>query len=127
MGSTRCKETTWKIYPISFLPPARASILRIKMYKSIVINNKSDMSFITRQKNGLLCRFSTVIDTVTDYNMTDEEYIEMCAQKAREKAQETLKHSLRPFEEVKASFAPTNMSRSEFNRILRLMEKEIKS
>jgi hypothetical protein len=51
----------------------------------------------------------------------------MCAQKAREKAQETLKHSLRPFEEVKASFAPTNMSRSEFNRILRLMEKEIKS
>lgn len=110
-----------------FLPPARASILRIKMYKSIVINNKSDMSFITRQKNGLLCRFSTVIDTVTDYNMTDEEYIEMCAQKAREKAQETLKHSLRPFEEVKASFAPTNMSRSEFNRILRLMEKEIKS
>ena len=85
------------------------------------------MSFITRQKNGLLCRFSTVIDTVTDYNMTDEEYIEMCAQKAREKAQETLKHSLRPFEEVKASFAPTNMSRSEFNSILRLMEKELKS
>ena len=41
------------------------------------------MSFIARQKNGLLCRFSTVIDTVSDYNMTDEEYIEMCAQKAR--------------------------------------------
>ena len=32
------------------------------------------MSFIARQKNGLLCRFSTVIDTVSDYNMTDEEY-----------------------------------------------------
>ncbi|MCS3376810.1 hypothetical protein [Bacteroides xylanisolvens] len=56
--------------------------------------------------------------------MTDEEYIEMCAQKAREEAQETLKHSLRPFEEVKAFFVPTNMSRDEFNRILRLMEKE---
>ena len=82
------------------------------------------MSFISRQKNGLLCRFSTVIDTVSDYNMTDEEYIEMCAQKAREEAQETLKHSLRPFEEVKASFVPTNKSRDEFNRILRLMEKE---
>ena len=64
------------------------------------------MSFISRQKNGLLCRFSTVIDTVSDYNMTDEEYIEMCAQKAREEAQETLKHSLRPFEEVKGSFVP---------------------
>ncbi|MFT0484279.1 hypothetical protein ACMSDP_07650 [Bacteroides thetaiotaomicron] len=85
------------------------------------------MNFIARQKNGLLCRFSTVIDTVTDYNMTDEEYIEKCAQKAREEAQETLKHYLRPFEQVKASFVPTNMSRSEFKRILRLMEKEIKS
>ena len=41
-----------------------------------------------------------------------------------EEAQETLKHSLRPFEEVKASFVPTNMNRDEFNRILRLMEKE---
>lgn len=45
-----------------------------------------------------------MIDTVTDYNMTDEEYIEMCAQKAREKAQETLKHSLRPFEDGKSIF-----------------------
>ena len=35
------------------------------------------MSFIARQKNGLLCRFSTVIDTVCDYNMTDEEYNDM--------------------------------------------------
>ena len=85
------------------------------------------MGFIERQKNGLLCRFSTVIDTVTDYNMTDEEYIEMCAQKAREEAQATLNHSLRPFEQVKESFVPTNMSRNEFKRILRLMEKEIKS
>ncbi|SCI50506.1 hypothetical protein [uncultured Bacteroides sp.] len=85
------------------------------------------MGFIAGQKNGLLCRFSTVIDTVTDYNMTDEEYIEMCAQKAREEAQATLNHSLRPFEQVKESFVPTNMSRNEFKRILRLMEKEIKS
>lgn len=85
------------------------------------------MNFIARQKNGLLCRFSTVIDTVTDYNMTDEEYIEKCAQKARKEAQATLNHSLRPFEQVKASFLPTNMSRNEFKRILRLMEKEIKS
>lgn len=80
-----------------------------------------------KTKNGLLCRFSMVIDTVTDYNMTDEEYIEKCAQKAREEAQATLNHSLRPFEQVKESFVPINMSRNEFKRILRLMEKEIKS
>lgn len=38
-------------------------------------------SFIARQPNGLLCRFSSVVDTITDYNLTDEEYIEMCAEK----------------------------------------------
>lgn len=39
-------------------------------------------AFIARQPNGLLCRFSTVVDCITDYNMTEEEYIEMCAEKA---------------------------------------------
>lgn len=85
------------------------------------------MNFVARQKNGLLCRFSTITDTVTHYNMTDEEYIEMCAQRARDEARTTLKHYLRPFEQVKESFISTNMSRNEFNRILRLMEEEIKS
>jgi hypothetical protein len=57
--------------------------------------------------------------------LTDEEYIEMCAQKAREEAQETLKHSFRPFECVKESFRPVNMSKSKFNKILKLMETEV--
>ena len=43
-------------------------------------------AFVVRQPNGLLCRFSTVVDTVTHYNMTEEDYIEMCAEKAREEA-----------------------------------------
>ena len=80
------------------------------------------MSFISRQKNGLLCRFSTVIDTVSDYNMTDEEYIEMCARKAREEAVRTLQSSLQPFAQVEKSFVPVNMSKREFNRILKLMK-----
>lgn len=41
-------------------------------------------AFIARQPNGLLCRFSSVVDCITDYNMTEDEYIEMCAEKARE-------------------------------------------
>ena len=57
--------------------------------------------------------------------MTDEEYIEMCAQKAREEARETLKHSIRPFERVKESFRPANMSKKKFDKILKLMETEI--
>lgn len=82
------------------------------------------MSFISRQPNGFLCRFSTVTDTVSDYNMTDEAYIEMCVQKARDEAIETLK-SLQPFELVKESFRPINMTKRSFDKILKLMETEV--
>lgn len=75
-------------------------------------------AFIARQPNGLLCRFSTVVDTVTNYNMTDEEYIEMCAERARKEARETIESYTRPFEEVKNRFIANNMTQEEFNRIL---------
>lgn len=35
-------------------------------------------SFIAQQPNGLYCRFSTIVDTVTHYNMTKDDYIEVC-------------------------------------------------
>lgn len=38
--------------------------------------------FVVRQPNGLLCRFSTVVDCPTNYNMTDEDYIELCKEKS---------------------------------------------
>lgn len=69
-------------------------------------------SFIARQPNGLLCRFSTVVDTVTHYNMTEEEYIEMCAQNARESARETIDRYIQPFDRVKEYFHPNNMSKN---------------
>ena len=81
--------------------------------------------FIARQPNGKICRFSTVVDTVTDWNMTEEEYIEMCAQEAaemaRDKAKETLKKHIQSFNEVKKSFCPGNHSVEEFNEILKQM------
>lgn len=30
-------------------------------------------AFVARQPNGLLCRFSTVTDCITNYNMTEED------------------------------------------------------
>ena len=48
-------------------------------------------SFVTRQPNGKLCRFSRVVDTVTHWNLTDEEYIELCAEEAREEARDLIK------------------------------------
>jgi len=35
------------------------------------------MSYIARQPNGLLCRFSSFVDAVTHINMSEEDYIEM--------------------------------------------------
>lgn len=80
-------------------------------------------AFISRQPNGLLCRFSSVTDTVTHYNMTDDEYIKMRQERAAEEARELLKRHTKPFYMVRESFWPNNMSRSEFNEILKEMER----
>jgi hypothetical protein len=80
-------------------------------------------AFIARQPNGLLCRFSSVVDCVTDYNMTEEEYIEMCAEKARKEARDVLDHYMQPFELVGKRFYPNNMTVEEHKRIMKEMEK----
>lgn len=85
-------------------------------------------AFISKQPNGLYCRFSTVVDTVTDWNMTEEQYIEMRVQKAMEEARkdaiDTLKRYQRPFSEVKERFFPANNTIEEFNAILKEMGDE---
>ncbi len=85
------------------------------------------MSFIARQPNGLLCRHSSVVDCITDYNMTDEECIDLQAQRAKERAERDtriiLEKYLQGIEEVKESFIPNNMSKKEFNKILKDMGK----
>lgn len=78
-------------------------------------------SFVSRQPNGLLCRFSSIVDTVTHYNMTDEEYIEICADRARAEAKSVLKNHVKPFEWVEEYFSETNMTQEEFNKILKEM------
>lgn len=80
-------------------------------------------AFIARQPNGLLCRFSSVVDCITDYNMTEEEYIEMCAEKARKEAQDTIKHYMHPFKRIDECFVPNNMTVKEHKRIMKEMEK----
>ena len=82
-------------------------------------------AFIARQPNGLLCRFSSVVDTLTHYNMTEEEYIEYCAEKAREDAKWLLEHNVKPFDLVINEFRPINASVEEFNAYLREMGSDI--
>ena len=84
-------------------------------------------SFICRQPNGLLCRFSTVLDTITDYNMTDEEYIQMYILErittVRAEAEDVIKNHLKPFEWIDGFFVDNNMTEEEFEQIKAKMYK----
>ena len=56
--------------------------------------------FIAQQPNGLFCRFSTIVDTVTNINMTKEDYINLCKReygevKGEQEAIDVLNHYLR--------------------------------
>lgn len=82
-------------------------------------------AFIARQPNGLICRFSSIVDTITHYNMTDEEYIEYCAEKAREDARFQLEYYVKPFNRVIKEFRPNNCSVDDFNAYLKKMGSDI--
>lgn len=58
------------------------------------------MGILARQPNGKLCRWSTNTDSITDYNMSEDEYVEMCAERAREEAREVLQRHVHPWEYV---------------------------
>ena len=81
-------------------------------------------AFIARQPNGLYCRFSTVVDCPTDWNMTEDDYIELCKKRAEEEARDILRDYLKPFELVKEYFRPTNMKRAEYYKFLRETEEK---
>lgn len=80
------------------------------------------MEFIARQPNGLICRHSTITDCITDYNLTDEDYVTMCMEKAKVEAENVLKNYIRPFSDVEKYFKETNMSRQKFKELLMEMK-----
>lgn len=76
-------------------------------------------AFISKQPNGLLCRFSSVVDCPTHWNMTEDDYIDMCVQRSREEARYTLDNELFvPFTKVVNRFRPENMTEEEFKQFL---------
>lgn len=78
--------------------------------------------FVVKQPNGLYCRFSTVTDCPTYWNMTREDYINMCMEKAKAEAEEVLDKHLKPFEALWEWFEPNNMSEEDFTKILKEMK-----
>lgn len=73
---------------------------------------------ICKQPNGLYCRFSSVVDTFTHINMTEQEYIDLCVEKAVREAKYTLAKDVRPLSEAKRMFVPNNNTVEEFNELL---------
>ena len=81
------------------------------------------MGYIARQPNGLLCRFSTMVDAVTRINMSEEDYIELCAERAREEAKRNLeeKRFVKPFDCVLEDTRFDNMTYDEWQGCLKEM------
>ena len=80
-------------------------------------------SYIARQPNGLLCRFSSVVDAVTHINLTEEDYIELCAEMARDEARRNLddKRFIKSFDRVLEDTRFDNMTYDEWKGYLKKM------
>lgn len=78
--------------------------------------------FIAKQPNDLYCRFSTIVDTVTHSDMTEEDYVNVIMERgynkeyAEKEAREVINDYLRPFRRVLESFRPINNTVEEFTQ-----------
>ena len=81
-------------------------------------------AYFAKQPNGLFCRFSSVVDTITHYNMTREEVIDYFIEKAKEDAEYVLDNRLHKFEQVVDDFVPYNNTIEEFDQFVKNMGQE---
>lgn len=77
-------------------------------------------AFIAQQPNGLFCRFSSVVDAPTHWNMTKEEYLSNITGTVHTKAEGIyiLNNYLRPFSEVVEYFIPRIMTQKDFDDLV---------
>ena len=80
-------------------------------------------NYIAKQPNGLLCRFSSVVDCITHYNYTEEDYIELCAERAREEARRNLQNPkfLQSFDRVLEDIRFDNISYDDWVKMAKEM------
>ncbi|MFK3936605.1 hypothetical protein ACI2JA_03695 [Alkalihalobacillus sp. NPDC078783] len=78
---------------------------------------------ICKQPNGLYCRYSSIIECISDYNMTKEDYLSNVTGSviSREDAEDTLNNHLKPYEDAIRRTTDLNMSEDEFNKIQKEM------
>ena len=94
---------------------------------SLFSKSKTMGAYYAKQPNGLYCRFSTVVDSVTHWNITKEQAINMqlgyldvtpAEQKIRE---DMFDKRLKPFETIKKDFTAANDTIEEFQDLLKEM------
>ncbi len=54
--------------------------------------------------------------------MTEEDYINLCVERAKEEARDVLDRYVKPFDMVEDYFCPNNMTEEEFKQILEDMK-----
>ena len=84
-----------------------------------------------KQPNGRYCRYSTVVDCVTDYNMSENDILDLFMEKAHDDAMQFIrnKDNFKPFKELTEKYEdlgpdeePTGeMSVHEFESIKKQM------
>ena len=75
---------------------------------------------ICKQPNGLYCRFSSIVDCPTHWNMTADKYIEMKMKEAKKEAIDVLLNHLYPFNVVLERYVPNNnMADEEWKEFLK--------
>lgn len=87
------------------------------------------MSYIAKQPNGLLCRYSSVVDCPTVYNMTEDDYFFYRLSNSIDEIlsdMENIKKNrpgyVYPYDNMKKDFVPNNMTKKEFKEICKTME-----
>lgn len=84
---------------------------------------------IAKQPNGLYCRISTVVDAPAHWNMTEQDYIDMCVKNAEEKAENALANYCYDFDVVlnRVRYGEdTNMTTEEYEKFIKDCNTEVK-
>lgn len=82
-------------------------------------------AFVSKQPNGLYCRFSTVTDTISHKNLTKDQMIDLLVKIERERLEDLFLYELYPFDEVIENFVPANNTVEEFNQMLKDMGSDV--
>jgi len=87
----------------------------------------------SKQPNAKFCRFSTIVDTVTNYNLSEDEVrnyiISEAIEQAKERAEKIVSgdaRSVYDFESMVDMFVPNNDTVNDFNKLLKEMGSDIK-